>query len=243
LSMLRLMSGLEKECRRCRVIKPVAEFRKNPRGAMGLHAYCAPCLAAYNKERREKAGEAGREKERLRMRERYNADPEWHRTQAREWRRLHADEVNERVKIQRQLNPERERLRIERRNLLDPKGGARRAKKWRLGHPEQVKADKQRHMFEKPHLYALYARNRRARIKAAEGSHTHEDVLAILERQKKRCAVCKRKLVKYHVDHIVALSRGGSNWPRNLQILCEGCNHEKHAKDPIDFMQSLGFLV
>lgn len=46
-----------------------------------------------------------------------------------------------------------------------------------------------------------------------------------------------------HVDHIKALRRGGTNDRRNLQMLCQPCNNRKHAKDPIDYAQSLGLLL
>jgi len=43
----------------------------------------------------------------------------------------------------------------------------------------------------------------------------------------------------YHYDVIA----GGANDRANLQLLCGSCNKSKHAKDPIDFMQSRGFLL
>jgi hypothetical protein len=87
-------------------------------------------------------------------------------------------------------------------------------------------------------------RNRHAKKKAAEGYHTKEDVLRILDAQKNKCACCKTKVSKkYHVDHIQPLAKGGSNWPSNLQILCPSCNSGKCARDPIEFMQSRGMLL
>lgn len=73
-------------------------------------------------------------------------------------------------------------------------------------------------------------RNRRARLRAAPGRHTRHDVLELFNKQKGRCVGLRcRKLLKqgYHVDHIIPLSRGGSNWPSNLQLLCASCNDSK----------------
>jgi len=42
------------------------------------------------------------------------------------------------------------------------------------------------------------------------------------------CALCPEPAVE--IDHIVPLSRGGSNEPENLQGLCKACNNEKSDK-------------
>ena len=101
--------------------------------------------------------------------------------------------------------------------------------KWRAAHPDK---------------HAAKERNRRALKRSAEGVHTVADIAAIRVAQKDRCACCRVKLRgKGDVDHIVPLFRGGSNWPANLQILCEFCNGSKGSKDPLEFMQQRGFLL
>lgn len=79
-----------------------------------------------------------------------------------------------------------------------------------------------------------YNRTRRARKINAQGKHTAQDVQAQYTRQKGECyyAACGHsKLGKvYHVDHIIPLSRGGSNGPENLVIACPTCNLSKHNK-------------
>lgn len=86
-------------------------------------------------------------------------------------------------------------------------------------------------------------RNRKARLKNADGHHTANDVMEIFKMQHGKCACCAIKLQDYHVDHIQPLARGGTNDRRNLQILCGPCNIRKHAKDPIDFMRERGKLL
>ncbi len=41
-----------RECRRCRVEKPLEQFHRQPRGPMGRHSWCAQCCNVYYKERR-----------------------------------------------------------------------------------------------------------------------------------------------------------------------------------------------
>lgn len=97
---------------------------------------------------------------------------------------------------------------------------------------------------ENPEKVRELRRNRRARMRNAEGTHTAEDVSRIRDLQKDKCASCGVRLKgKGQVDHIIPLAKGGSNWPKNLQILCAPCNISKNARDPIEFMQSKGLLL
>jgi len=87
-------------------------------------------------------------------------------------------------------------------------------------------------------------RNRRARKRNAEGSHTSADIQQLLTLQRKKCAVCHTSITKgYHVDHVIPLAMNGSNGKDNLQLLCAPCNLSKSAKHPIYFMQERGFLL
>lgn len=81
-----------------------------------------------------------------------------------------------------------------------------------------------------------HCRNRKARLKNAEGRHTKSDVDVLYAAQSGMCVVCHASLRDgYHVDHIVAISRGGSNWPSNLQLLCAPCNQSKSDKDFLEW--------
>jgi 5-methylcytosine-specific restriction endonuclease McrA len=96
-----------------------------------------------------------------------------------------------------------------------------------------------------PEAVSLHDRISRARRRGAIGTHTAADIRNILRFQKRRCAYCRTRLADtgFHVDHIIALARGGTNYKENLQILCPTCNLKKHARDPIEFAQSKGMLL
>ena len=85
--------------------------------------------------------------------------------------------------------------------------------------------------------------NRRAKKFGAGGTHNEKDIKRIFDRQRGRCAACRKKLSKYHRDHILPLVLGGDNNAKNIQLLCPPCNLQKHAKHPVEFMQELGFLL
>lgn len=85
--------------------------------------------------------------------------------------------------------------------------------------------------------------NRRALVAKADGKFTGNDVLRIKSLQKDRCAGCSNPLVDFHADHVIPISKGGSNWPTNIQLLCVACNLKKHAKDPIKWANENGRLL
>lgn len=80
-------------------------------------------------------------------------------------------------------------------------------------------------------------RNYKARKLKAEGYHTKEDIQKLLIKQNHLCNECKINLTEYDVDHIIPLSRGGSNGPDNLQLLCPPCNGSKNDKTPEEWRQ------
>lgn len=93
-------------------------------------------------------------------------------------------------------------------------------------------------------LVRQWSRNSKARRKGADGFHTKDDIQRILESQKNKCANCMCDVSGgYHVDHIMPIILGGTNWPENLQILCPTCNLRKNAKDPLDWAQENGRLL
>jgi hypothetical protein len=97
-----------------------------------------------------------------------------------------------------------------------------------------------------------YRKNNKAKV--LEFAHTRKSrkfgrlpkgtVQKLGESQKWKCVVCNVSIKgKYHLDHIQPLAKEGKHIPTNVQLLCPQCNVRKSAKDPIDFMQSRGFLL
>lgn len=97
----------------------------------------------------------------------------------------------------------------------------------------------------RPKLRA-HERNRRERHRGGEGKHTYAEVQALAGRQKFRCAnpVCGISIRGgWHEDHVMPLALGGSNWIKNIQLLCQPCNQSKHARHPVDWAQMNGLLL
>lgn len=95
-----------------------------------------------------------------------------------------------------------------------------------------------------PSIIRVCSQNRRAREKKADGKFTKKDIELLGFLQKWKCNNCKKHIKeKYHVDHIMPIVLGGSNWPSNLQLLCVKCNMTKHAKDPFEWARENGRLL
>jgi 5-methylcytosine-specific restriction endonuclease McrA len=77
---------------------------------------------------------------------------------------------------------------------------------------------------------AQYQR-RKAWIIANGGSHTQEEVKALLEAQNHQCAYCKRH-VPLTEDHIIPVSKGGNDYISNICMACDRCNYQKRDRTP-----------
>lgn len=177
----------------------------------------------------------------------------------KDWARKNADHVKDyarkflqdnmvgilaRNRIWRKENPDLVRAMKRSEYLRNKETILARNKLYRVNNKEKVAASEKRKAARNPECYRAYKKNYKIRKKKAEGSHTGEDIKAILKAQRGKCAYCRKKVgKKYHVDHIQPLFRGGTNDRRNIQISCARCNQTKHAKDPIVFAQSLGMLL
>ena len=77
--------------------------------------------------------------------------------------------------------------------------------------------------------------NRRiAAIMGNGGSHTEAEWETVLEKYNRRCLKCgtTKKITR---DHIVPVTKGGSNSIDNLQPLCLQCNASKGNREIIDY--------
>ena len=76
----------------------------------------------------------------------------------------------------------------------------------------------------------IYVHKRRQLIEENGGEYTEKEWLNLCERYNFECLRCGDNLVSMTVDHIIPLSKGGSNHIWNIQNLCLSCNSIKNNK-------------
>lgn len=133
---------------------------------------------------------------------------------SRAYREQHPGRARESSRAYRRNNPEKVREAL--RRYVDQNRVRYRMlwTQYRRRHPEQVKAGEQR---------------RRAREALAPGSFTPAEWRAMCEHYGHRCLCCG--VVKpLTPDHVIPLSKGGSNDIANIQPLCLDCNRRKGTK-------------
>lgn len=229
----------EKACKKCGIVKPSALFTRQKDSLDGLYYWCSDCKNEHER------GMYHKNKDHISALRKIwrNENKEHLAAQKREYRLENRDRIKANLIRWRAANREkwlegkRRRYLKNRETHLAQCDEYRRknlelfrriGKRWRENNPEKVKAN---------------LHKRRAREKLAIGAFSGRDVKLLLERQRWKCACCRSKLIKYHVDHIIPLAKGGSNYPGNIQALCPTCNLSKGSKDPIEFMQRMGMLL
>jgi len=77
-----------------------------------------------------------------------------------------------------------------------------------------------------------YNRKRRNIKYNADGSHTLREWETLKAQYNWTCPSCGKKepKIKLNEDHIIPLSKGGSDNIENIQPLCKSCNSKKHTK-------------
>jgi len=147
---------------------------------------------------------------------RYAANPAYMREKAKQWVKEHRRQHNANNQKWIKDHPEYRR---------------KKDRDWRQRNIElarQQDRDWQKNNRDKD---AVKSRRRRALKANAPGSHTATDIDCLYINQRGLCAYCSTPLHgNYHVDHVIPLSRGGSNNPDNLVLACATCNTSKGDK-------------
>lgn len=155
----------------------------------------------------------------------------------KEWQEKNKDKIKERLHQYYEENKDKIKKRSNkwRKNNLERKKVTNLL--WQLNNPDKVKEGrkKYRNKVKNDPQFRLKEKARLHNRRNAPGSHTKEDLEKLFKQQNNCCYWCREELTSYHIDHIIPLSKGGSNNPGNLCISCPSCNLKKGAKMPYEF--------
>jgi 5-methylcytosine-specific restriction endonuclease McrA len=112
-----------------------------------------------------------------------------------------------------------------------------RARRWVKENPAGAKARDQRYYENDGPKLSAKRQRRRARLAAAPGSFTGEEFKVLCEIFEGRCFYCLEQ-ARLTVDHVIPLSRGGSNWISNVLPACQSCNSRKNNRTAGEFMDA-----
>lgn len=232
-----------KVCQKCKTDKLLSEFGLNTKRKDGYQAWCRQCVNSYYKKNRDKAIK--------RSKEWYIENIDHKKTYDKEYRQANLSKIREREKSYYENNKEKaveyrekNKEKISARKKSHYNANKERFAAYRKENSERRANHNRKYRASDPLRYRRYLHIRRTRLSATNENYESGYIKILLKLQRGKCALC-RCLIKscYHVDHIKPISKGGTNGKYNIQLLCQTCNLTKNASDPIDFMQSRGFLL
>jgi 5-methylcytosine-specific restriction endonuclease McrA len=206
-----------KVCKGCGEVKELSEFYISKTNLDGRMGKCKLCVASRVREnRRERLEQYGRYE-----RSRANLP---HRVEARKkYQQEHKEEISEYKQRwtanngQRVASLKRDYYERNRREVIS------RSKKWAEENADKVRAAK-----------ANNRRKRRVAKNAGGGHFTVEEFDALCSAYGYACLSCGATDRVLEADHVVPLTKGGSDEISNIQPLCGECNRRKFTA-VIDF--------
>ena len=203
-----------KSCTKCGILKSVSGYHRNKRTYDGIQPICKDCINAYSRQRIANFTD----EERTIKRDR---DVMWHK--------MHPASVREHRMTYYYGDLDRQKI---------------RSKVYRDNNGEKVRIIAKRWSEANPARRSEYGSRRRARYVEAYVEDVTPYISQLTEIQKNKCIYCVKSfdVVRFTIDHIIPLSRGGKHAKENVQLVCGSCNSSKGNKTHEEYVRYLGVV-
>ncbi len=204
-----------KLCIKCKVIKPITEFRKGKN-------QCKECIKEHIKEYNKKNKEHIKE-----YKKEYNKkNKEYLNEKCKEYNKKNKEHIKE-------YNKKNKEHIKEYKKEYYQKNKEHIKEYYKEYNKEYCKTDRGKQVIKnRSHKRRALKRKASVHTISAKFMRKLDNILF--------CCHCGCKLTERHIDHIIPLSRGGRHSEGNLQVLCPRCNLSKHNKLEIEVKQCKG---
>lgn len=145
-----------------------------------------------------------------------------------EYKKSHKGKLNRRQSYQRNLDKVLEYSKeyyLKNRKFLDEY-----RKNWKKNNQDKSRQYSKSYRDRHPEIVTLSTKKRRERLNSIQGTFTLAEWNSLCDSYGNRCLKCGRGDVKLTIDHIIPISKNGSNSIDNIQPLCQSCNSSKGTK-------------
>jgi 5-methylcytosine-specific restriction endonuclease McrA len=148
------------------------------------------------------------------------------------WRDTNREKVRASGRTYREAN--REKVRADAKKRRDTNLEHHRAigRKAYANNCEKRRAYNRAYRRAHPGVQSAQVRARRNRLYQAEGSHSEAEWEALKAQYNYTCLCCRQREpdITLTRDHVIPITKGGSDWISNIQPLCPICNSSKNNK-------------
>lgn len=162
-----------------------------------------------------------------------DSNPEKVKENKKRYHQENAEHIRAKTKKWYRENTERARATIKKHYQENKEAYRESNRRWVKANPDKNKEVQRSFTERKParrrEISREYQHRRRAILNNTEGTYTADDVKRILDEQEGRCLYCGITLHDdYTIDHVIPLTKSGTNWPDNIAIACPSCNYSKN---------------
>lgn len=205
-----------KMCRFCNIIKNDIDFYKN-------RIVCRICYNKMTKLWYQKNKNHVKEKHH----KYYLNNKKVHKERCDNWVKKNLEKRKTKNKIWNMAHPENLRAMRKKYYYKNRLKKIAKTREWMKNNPIKTKINRQN----------SWRRHRALRLNAS-GFHTYEEWMNRVDYYGWRCIYCKINLNDKTLtqDHLIPLSRNGTDWPANLAPACSLCNSKKYNKKYLEFI-------